>query len=223
MTAAAMAFTQERQRADEVARRLVAEGYDVVIEPGLDDLPPDIARLRPDLLARRGDERVIVEVQPREPGGSARPRIEALAKAVGARPAWKFELVVVPEDRAAGPGQEWSPAEIRARVDEARKLAAAGHGEAALMLAWSACEAAARALALDEELEVQRWLPSAMFRQLVHAGLLDNGDLQTIEDAWIARNRLTHGLSGIGDPSVFALNVARVAEGLLHELESEKA
>jgi hypothetical protein len=124
----------------------------------------------------------------------------------------------VPEEQSAEAAPEWSAEDIAVRVEEARTLAASGHGEAALLLAWSTCEAAARALASSEQLDAQRWNPGALFRQLVHAGLLDNDDLQTIESARLVRNRLSHGLLASGEPTDIALRLAQVAENLLQEL-----
>lgn len=218
MGAAPTAVAPERELEDLVARQLVAEGYDVVVQPGWDDLPPDIARFQPDLLARKDDRIVVVEVKSRQPDGSARSRVEALAEAVRSHPDLHFKLVIGPPDEAP---VGWSREETAQRIAQARSLVRDGYAEAALLLAWSACEAAARMLAHHEELDVQRWQPSTMFYQLVHAGLLDNVDLRKIEDARTARNRLSHGLSGVADAASLALSIAGVAENLLRELDVE--
>ncbi len=216
MGAAATPLAYGRELEELVARQLAAEGYDVVLQPKWDDLPPDIARWQPDLLARRGDERLVVEVKARQPDGPARSRVDALAQAVGSHPSWRFRLVVAPPAEAAA---EWSIEEVEQRVAEARTLAAAGHGEAALLLAWATCESAARALAAHERLNVQRWDAGAMLRQLVHGGLLDGSDLEKLDHARAVRNRLTHGLaSGIDDPARLASGLLRIVDGLLAEL-----
>jgi hypothetical protein len=146
-----------------------------------------------------------------------------LAKAVRAHPTWRFELVVAPSEISAEAAREWSPADTARRVAEAKELAVAGHGEAALLLAWATCEAAARALAVREGVNVQRWSPNAMFRQLVHAGLLDGDDLGTVEQARQARNRLTHGLSSdVDEAAEIATRLLQVVDGLLVELVTDR-
>ena len=51
----------ERLRMKEVAERYRSRGYDVLVEPSLE--LPDGMRFRPDILARRGDETIVIEVR----------------------------------------------------------------------------------------------------------------------------------------------------------------
>ncbi len=204
---------RERRLAEGHARRLVAEGYDVVIEPGSHHLPPELAALRPDILARRGGENRIVEIKLRGAAGSAE-QAAALARAVEALPGWTFELVVG-EAEAPPP---WSAETIAARLAEAEALDRTGHRDAALILIVAAAEAAARRLAAGERTVVQAWMPEALFRQLVHEGLIDRGDLDILEDGRRARNALVHGLSPDVTPEPPRL--AEVVERMLKESRS---
>jgi Holliday junction resolvase len=202
---------------EQVARRLVREGYDVVVEPGPDLLPPDLARFRPDILARRGEEKLIVEIKARSdrPSGS---QIQELARLVRAKPGWHFELVVAPpEPTESESGTTWTAAEAAARVAEAEALVDAGHDEAGLLLAYAAAEAAARHLAERAGMGVQWWSPPALFRQLVHAGLLDRQHVEALDRTRISRNQLVHGLTPDGDVGPQVRKLAQVARELLAE------
>lgn len=208
----------ERRLEEQVAQQLIAEGYDVVVEPGADLLPSDIARFRPDILARRGDEVVVVEVKARGAGTAGGDEVEALARAVGSHPNWRFELVVLsPDEPALDAEPTWSRDQIVSRVGEARSLLRSGHVEAALLILWAACEAAGRWLARTENLEVQRWDASFLFRQLVHGGLLDGPDLDAIDEARRVRNRLVHGLNVDADLATLTGRLAGVVDRMLAE------
>jgi uncharacterized protein YutE (UPF0331/DUF86 family) len=208
----------ERRLAEQVAQQLIGEGYDVLVEPGADRLPPDIARFHPDILARRGDEVVVVEVKARGTDTAARSQVEALARAVQSHPNWRFELVVMSTDQPALDAEPtWSRDQIVTRLAEARALAHAGHLEAALLILWAVCEATGRWLAQTENLEVQRWDAASLFRQLVHGGLLDGADLDAIEEVRRVRNRLVHGLNVDADLAVLTRRLADAVEHMLAE------
>lgn len=54
-----------------LAARYRQEGFEVVAEPSASELPDALRPFRPDLLARRGDETVMVEIKTRRPKGEA--------------------------------------------------------------------------------------------------------------------------------------------------------
>lgn len=220
MIAATMNATHSEQAIrDNVVRRLIADGYDVLVEPGPDQLPVELAHFRPDILARRGDENLIVEIK-RQFDRLAAGQIEAMARAVWSKPGWSFELAVVSPDDT-GVDAVWTPAEIAARLAEAEALMEHDHAEAALLLLVAAAEAAGRRLADAEQVAVQRWHPRALFRQLVHVGLLDRAALPVLDHAVTMRNRLKHGIvpdGENGDISASAREVAAVVKQLVAEI-----
>jgi hypothetical protein len=224
MTAlAGAAADRHRVLEEQVARRLVAEGYDVILEPGLDHLPPDVARFRPDILARRGDEKRVVEIKIRA-DRSAGAQVEELARVVQAKPGWHFDLVLGSVDTADSDiGVDWTAAEVTSRIEEGEALARDGHLEAALCLLYAAAEAAARDLASREQVDVQRWHPPPMFRQLVHVGLVDRDAIAVLDRAYVARNRVAHGLAAddLGTEGIAAL--AEVTRAILAEAPAGQA
>jgi hypothetical protein len=131
-----------RELVEQVARELAGDGYEVLIEPGPSFLPGKLARFRPDILARRGDENLVVEVKlTPDPAGGGEMR--ELAEAVRERPGWRFRLATAPRDLAAAP---WTIEEAAQRVDEAEALGREGHAELAVTLLVAAAEAVGRRL-----------------------------------------------------------------------------
>ena len=79
-----------------LAQRFREDGYDVIVEPSPDELPPALRSFRPDLLARRGSEGVIAEVKTRRPPSRKNwTTVERMAEATRAMPGWRFELTLI--------------------------------------------------------------------------------------------------------------------------------
>lgn len=201
--------------AEQVARRLVSEGYSVMREPAPHLLPRELRDFRPDILATRPGESLIVEItRPRR--GEPSAGIDSLAEKVRALPGWRLELVVGGETSSPEP---WSIEETRERLDHGESLLRAGHGEAALMILWAVWEATARVLAEAEGVTVQRWAPAALMSQLVHHGLLGQEDLDTVREVSFARNEIAHGMKASLDAGAAAARLAAVIRRMLVELD----
>jgi hypothetical protein len=107
---------------------------------------------RPDLLVRRGDEAIIVEVKSRS-SLAKDPRIRELARLLQTKPHWNFELVVVGEaERLIAPegARPFERDDILRGIEAAERLLESGFSEAALLLAWSTSEATVRLLTEEE-------------------------------------------------------------------------
>lgn len=187
---------REQQRLREVAREYRARGYEVIIEPKPDQLPGFLAPFRIDMLARSAEENVIVEVRTHSSLADA-PELDAVAQALQDRPSWRFELVVTnPKDRAMLQFKNATPLDyldIRYRLREARQLSAQEHGEAALLLAWSATEALLRAIADEEAIPIAQTDPGQLVKSLFTYGVLDKQQYQTLQAGFQARNMVVHG------------------------------
>ena len=93
-----------------LAARYRQEGFEVVAEPSASELPAALRPFQPDLLARRGDEMVVVEVKTRRPKGEAWRKVEQLAEVARSLPRTRFDLVVL-DDAVDGPeaaGRDWT-------------------------------------------------------------------------------------------------------------------
>lgn len=181
---------------EKVASDYRARGYDVTVRPSSEQLPTVLAAYPPDIVARKGDETVVVEVKSRHALRQS-PQAQQLAAAVRQLPGWRFELVVARPDIAfplpAG-AQPWDAQDIENALREASALLDGGHQGPALLMAWAATEAALRLLAAKESVPVERSEANALLNRLTEYGVLSRQQYRTLRSALEVRNALAHGL-----------------------------
>jgi hypothetical protein len=211
-------LVNERQRIERVADEYRSKGYDVLVEPSGPDLPSFLGDHHPDLIARRGDERLIIELRP--PSSKAEPqRFRDLAERIQKEPGWKLVLIAPAPDEDILPGEQLrllSPTEVEQHLRYVSQLLGSGHQEAAILLAWAAVEGKLRELARHEEIPLPRPDTLTLLRQLVSLGLVDPGQYRTLTDAYKARSAVAHGFRPQTElePAIHALL------GLSEELEA---
>ncbi|HVR97356.1 MAG TPA: hypothetical protein VMW27_12125 [Thermoanaerobaculia bacterium] len=195
----------ERQKAEELVRIYQERGYEVVREPQLDWLPPHLADHRPDLLLRKGDQTIVMEVKARA-SLAKDPAIPELADLIRNRPGWRLDLVLVEPDEVTlmlGHARSLTDEEIARASEEARRLVRTGSPEAGLLLAWSTAEAMLRRIAAQNEIEVKSLLPTHLLKDLVVEGPLFHEDYYALLDILKVRNAVAHGFKPESfDPSV---------------------
>src|SRR5882724_2717319 len=87
---------REAQRVRELVEDYRRRGYEVTLRPSILTMPgvPIFpSGYEPDLVAKRGDECVVVEVRSGETLGQS-PAVTAIAQAVMLQPGWTFELAI---------------------------------------------------------------------------------------------------------------------------------
>lgn len=182
-------LSEASRRVQEVAREYRSKGYEVIVEAA--QLPEPLARFRPDVVARKGDEVVVIEVKPR--GSLNDPQLQELAKAVRAQPGWRFELIVLKPE--PGPGTTaWTAEEVADALRQVETILNSGHPEAALLLAWSAAEATLRILADKEGLVLERHDAPYLVRMLVTRAVITREQYDQLWQALELRNAVAHGL-----------------------------
>ena len=179
-----------RKTANEYRRK----GYDVALDVPLDFLPG----FRADLLVRKPNDVKVIEVKSRS-SLAADPKIKQLARVVDSKPGWSFELLLVAEpERLDSPegSRSFDRGRVIRRMEEADRALAAGMSEAALVLAWSACEAATRLLVTDqEESSPDINAPGYFLEQAVFIGAISREDYRRLDRARKYRNAIVHGFS----------------------------
>jgi uncharacterized protein YutE (UPF0331/DUF86 family) len=184
--------TSERQALERIARKYEKEGYKVQISPSPSELPEQLKTFEIDLMARRGDETVIVEVK------SARSEkmpveIARLAELVNSIPHHRFDFVAVQRESTLGRDEWLDPIALRTRIEEADQVFQRGQFEASIMLLWSATEGILRLLAGREHLTLSSRGPQTMVKTLYSQGILDKGQYEVLEQAGRLRNLAVHG------------------------------
>ncbi|MEH1897007.1 MAG: hypothetical protein V7K94_17225 [Nostoc sp.] len=186
----------ERERLLKLAEEYREKGYEVFFHPNIEDLPDFLNNYRPDMIVRRGEENVVIEVKSRSSlKSSSNQYLGNLAKAVEKHPGWRFELVMTnPEDtmyslKAEGSLQEH---EIESQLQVARQLTTQ-HPESAILYSWSLVEATLRLIAEKEELSLQRFDPLYLVKQLAIEGVISKSEYQLLMNALLLRNPIAHG------------------------------
>lgn len=172
----------ERQAAEQTVERLRSEGWDVVAEPGPDQLPESLAEFRPDLLAHRGQEHALVEIRSRR----LPPNLDmvTLAERVAELPGWRLDLVYVPDMPIADQD------ELMRWTETAAGLAQSAP-EAALLLGWAAAEGILHRLAQPKGVDTDA--PGRLLATLASLGIVGHDQHDVLRRALEARNALAHG------------------------------
>jgi uncharacterized protein YutE (UPF0331/DUF86 family) len=187
----------EAKAAEQLADDYRAKGYDVIVEPRREQLPEVLAQFRPDLLARRGDETVLLQVKSRNTLGRP-PGIQELAQAVQRLPGWRFELVLAPPDLPypVPEGIEpWDQRAVASAIEEAEALVRSGHFAAALLVAWAAAEACLRLLAGKERIPSDHADAAHLLAALATSAVISREQYHSLRAAMELRNAVAHGFS----------------------------
>lgn len=191
----------ERRKLERIAEEYRSQGYDVLVEPSGSDLPSFLQDHHPDLIARRGEERLIIELKS-SPAVGGKDQVRWLAEKVHREPGWRFVLIASGPEEGLLPGEQLSllsDTEVEQHLRQVRLLLGSGQNEAALLLGWAAIESQLRALAQREEIPLPRPDTPTLLRQLVSLGLTDREQHRLLTEAFRARSAVAHGFKPAGD------------------------
>jgi hypothetical protein len=187
----------QQETYENVAQRYRDDGYQVIVRPCGDQIPAFIAGFRPDLIASRGNEGVVVEIKANRIDLSNDRQIAGLAEVVNARPGWRLDLVVLePEttvERAAQEAAEPSDEQLDQILKTADELSESGYSPYACVVAWGGLEAAMRRLPHDGEL-YGRTTPTELMRTLYSNGFFSREQFDRLRESYKIRSQVVHGL-----------------------------
>lgn len=199
-----------RKTAEEYRRK----GYEVALDAPLDFFPG----CRADLLASKADEVRVIEVKSRS-SLAANPRIREMAQAVDAKPGWSFELLLVaePEKLDSPEGAAWFDRDrTLQRIEDAEKALASGASESALLLAWSAAEAATRILVADQEGSNRDInAPGYFLDQAVFLGFISHEEYERLVMVKQYRNAIVHAFTHGGFSADLVRETIAIARRLM--------
>ena len=212
------------RRAAQLAADYARQGYRVVMAPGPEALPFDLGGFRPDLLAHRGDEHVLVGV--RGPGDREMERVRQALEEVRAHPGWRLVLVAREEPEVGGPAAgrprllSWD--ELRDRLRSARQVLAAGEPAGAFLTLWATLEGILRRRAEGAGLPLERMPTGALLDHAYSYGELSIPQYDRARAVVEVRNRLVHGFS-TPDVAAAAECLATLVEELLDDVPPHTA
>ena len=182
--------SSEHKFSHELTREFIENGYQEVDAQSVrNELPPGYI---PDLIFRRGDEVIVVELKP----ATVHLPLEYLRyvkETVEKTPNWQFKLYVIPPRRG-----DQLPHENLQDADKlltrAQRLSRNGEFEAAWVLLWMAIETTLRTLLANRQSRPNPGVSGmSMARSLVSLGELSDEEANLIYQAARMRNTSVHG------------------------------
>ncbi len=205
------------QQLSHVADSYRAQGYQVVVRPGPQDLPAFAKDFKVEILAERDGGGVLVSAKKNAVDLEGDPNLPRYAEVTSQQPGWRFDLFVLGPDCQATPERretkELSEEDLRGHLDHVERILRAGFVAQVLIAAWAALESVMRRK-LRAQGEEAGWGTSArtMLNELYSAGVLSTSVLRDLEDLFQLRSAIVHGFA---EPAIeasavqFLVNTAR--------------
>jgi hypothetical protein len=197
------------QELQEYLEQLRGEGWQIVREPGPQQVPSSLRTIRVDFLARRDVDIIVVEVANRST--ARRERIDAIAKRVADIPNARLEVFWIGDTPITKPAAE----NVQRYIDVAKTVSEVSL-QAALVMALAAFEGAVATFADEVDTELQ-----APARQLLASlyslGFVEEADYHRLSALYKLRDEIVHSLTSevpTPDDVRFCLDLAsRLLEG----------
>jgi len=168
---------------------LEQDGYEVFLQPQSPILPAFLKTFRPDIIARRGDKNLVVEVVSTR--RQQDDKLASLASAVRSNPGWEMRIVMASSTNGLQPLQEQSKAAIVQSAKEVKALIHEGHLRAALLMGWSTFEALGRTYMPGDFARPQS--PARLVQLLAQEGYVTPSEADVLRKLAEKRNILIHG------------------------------
>ncbi len=186
-----IAVTSELQKVREVAESYRRRGYQVHIQPTRQEVPDFLNGYRPDLIAESANDSVVVEIK--STGGTKPVTWQWLARTVKAQPNWRLDLIVTDPMNSVSGDPRLSEAEIEKRLNESNHFVKSGILDAALLVSWTALEAALRRLCDKYELDLPDEATGTVITRLYTDSLMEREDYDALMRGLTQRNAVVHG------------------------------
>ncbi|MBI3468271.1 MAG: hypothetical protein HY000_35150 [Planctomycetes bacterium] len=189
-----------QQRLKQVADGYRAQGYNVVVRPGRDDLPDFAKDFRVEFLARRNDGCILASAKKSQSDLEADQELPRYAEVVGKQPGWRFDIFVLePESHPLpekGEAREPSEEDIHRAIADVEEMVRVGFVQQALIAAWAVMESAMRRrLQADGQDSAWRSSPRSMLNELYSDGVLQRSVFRDLEGLLQARSAIVHGFA----------------------------
>src|SRR5262245_34958460 len=188
------------QRLNQVADRYRAQGYEVVVRPGPDDLPNFAKDFKIEIIAKRDDGCILASVKKSQSDLEADPEIPTYVGITEKEPGWRFDLIVLGSDGQPTPdkreAKEPSEEDILRSLGDVEQMLHSGFVQQALIAAWAILETAMRRR-LQANGEEAGWgsSPRTMLNELYSGGVLQSSVFRDLEGLYQLRSALVHGFT----------------------------
>jgi hypothetical protein len=187
----------ERVVTRRIAEELERNGFEVTLEPSPNSVPFNLGGYQPDIVAKKSDVGLIIEVK-RSERDTSLDRYAEVAARVREHPGWRFLLV--PADRfkeirsiATLALPDW-PDLIQA-AEAANELVERRMYQAAFLTVWSALEGLLRRVSEEQAIPAGALSPASLLKHLFSFGVLSRRQFAALEELLQIRNATVHGFS----------------------------
>ncbi len=217
-TVSAPTRSHEAQFLEGLRARYQDQGFTFQIAPEADDLPDFLGSYVPDAIAKKPGLTVAIEMKNHNTS-TAQDSLQRIRKLFDGHPDWRFDVVFMgesPTQRLTIPPA--SPAVLRVRIDEVRKMTGQGQNRAAFVMAWSLLEAALHSRAPTA---VNRpSAPGTVLQTLAMNGYIEPQLERRMRSLIDLRNRIVHGDLDVEPTSA---DVQLVLSAISETLEADAA
>jgi hypothetical protein len=198
------------------AEKYQQQGFEVIVEPSIEELPFNLGRYRPDLLVKKSEhEGYIIEIKTSATRTSVGQYCE-VSEMVSQHSGWRF-LLIIGEDALSSETEitaeellSWE--QIFRRKEQGERLISLGEMEGAFLSLWLILEALMRKQAKELSLPIDRFPTPSLINHLYSQGELSIEQFDNAKSLLKLRNRLVHG---------FQTTELSEAVRQLHELVNE--
>lgn len=213
----------ENRRIKEVAKEYLEKGYEIFIEPNPKNLPDFLKNYRPDILAVKGDEKIVIEVKSSMSINKSKYLIE-LANRIENNEGWKFELVLTNPKKKKVERNIPSLGIIQSKLNSIYQLNSENQIDAAFIMSWATFEAATRKLLLIEQPNSEPELvPNALIKQLYSFGIIGRMDYNQLNNISKKRNEIVHGFfdENKTETKDYSQRLTTIIKNLIKEIEEK--
>ena len=200
---------------NSLRRQYQAEGFSFEVAPDRMGLPEFLGSYVPDILARKGDEYVVIEVKKNRSRASDLTLQQIRSRFEG-QPNWKFVVAYVADDPLKSLTIKPSAVSvIRRQLDDVRTLAEQGYHRVAFILGWTLLESAL--LNVEAEQEARPRTPGSVVQALTMLGRIDPDTERRLRPLILLRNAVVHGDLTVEPTATDVSFLVSVIEGALSD------
>jgi REase_AHJR-like len=185
------------KKIQSAAQELLANGYQVSIDPLPSDLPFELGGYSPNLIATKDDKGIILEIKASLKRLSV-DRFQDIAGRVSTHPGWRFLLVTLDDtsEKILSSSADGLPSweELNISLGKLNTLIQDSFLEPAFLYLWSILESALRKRALTQNIPISRFPTKELLNHTFSSGEISISDFDLFTSYLDVRNRIAHGI-----------------------------